>query len=165
MGIVSGFEYDLFVSYAHANNQDVSDKQRGWVTELHDELSKALWQEMRAKPEIWRDEGGLDGKQVHGAIREAVESSAVFLAVVSRSYLDSEYCCDKELRSFVEFKHPVFPLVLRNHKRVVAVVYDSEPDCPRSAWSNTWSTASELVDAPCATFCVTDPSTSARRRY
>ena len=165
MGIVSDFQYDLFISYAHANNQKLSEQDRGWVTELDDVLRKALLEELHAKPEIWRDAGGLDGKQVHGAIKTAVESSAVFLAVVSGAYLESEYCCDKELRAFIEYKHPVFPLVVRNHKRLVVVVYDSEEDTPRSGWAAKWPVASELRDAPCAVFCEKDDATGARLRH
>jgi hypothetical protein len=165
MGIVQDFEYDVFISYTHANNQPVSERQPGWVTELHDVLEKALWEEMRAKPKIWRDESGLDGRQVHGEIKSAIEGSAVLLAVVSGAYLESEYCCDKELRAFLEYRHPVFPLVVRHHKRVVVVVYDAEEVTPRPTWANKYPLAAELVDAPCANFCVRDPATGDRMRY
>ena len=39
-GIVPGFQYDLFISYAHANNQ------YGWITEFQEDLSNLLWERM-----------------------------------------------------------------------------------------------------------------------
>jgi hypothetical protein len=165
MGIVPNFDYDIFISYAHANNQKIAVADRGWVTDLHDVLSDKLLEEMHVRPTIWRDQGGLDGKQVHEGIRDALHGSAVFVAVVSGAYLESEYCCDKELREFAAYKHPAFPLIVRGHKRLVAVVYDAEEETPRARWADTWAPAAELVDAPCATFCLKDAATGERRRY
>ena len=90
MSIVPDFAYDVFISYAHVNDQRIAEDDQGWVTDLHDVLSKKLLEEMRVRPKIWRDEGGLDGKQIHQGIEAALQSSAVFLAVVSAAYLESE---------------------------------------------------------------------------
>ena len=84
MSIVADFSYDLFISYAHANDQRIAEDDNGWVTDLHDVLAKKLWEEMRVKPHIWRDEGGLDGKQVHQGIEDALKSSAVVVPFPSR---------------------------------------------------------------------------------
>jgi hypothetical protein len=127
MSIVPDFAYDVFISYAHVNDQRIAEDDHGWVTDLHDVLSKKLLEEMRVRPKIWRDEGGLDGKQIHQGIEEALRSSAVFLAVVSAAYLESEYC-DRELQAFVGQPAGRFPLTVRGHKRLVTVGYDSEDD-------------------------------------
>ena len=164
MSIVPDFSYDLFISYAHANDQRIAEEDNGWVTDLHDVLAKKLWEEMRAKPRIWRDEGGLDGKQVHQGIEDGLKSSAVFLAVVSAAYLESEYC-RKELAAFVQHGQTRFPLVVRTHKRLVTAVYDSEEEVPRSNWASISPAAAELVDAPSVSFCQVDPATGRRRRY
>ena len=97
-------------------------------------LSKKLLEEMRVRPKIWRDEGGLDGREVHQGIEEALHSSAVFLAVVSAAYLESEYC-NRELHSFLQQPATRFPLIVRGHKRLVTVVYDSEEELPRGGWA------------------------------
>src|SRR5215207_10038656 len=163
MSIVPDFAYDVFVSYAHVNDQRIAEEDHGWVTDLHDVLSKKLLEEMRVRPEIWRDEGGLDGKQVHQGIEEALRSSAVFVAVVSAAYLESEYC-DRELNAFVEQPAPRFPLIVRGHKRLVTVVYDSEEELPRARWAVARASAAHLIDAPSVIFCRTDPATSRRQR-
>ena len=64
MSIVPDFAYDVFISYAHVNDQRIAEEDQGWVTDLHDVLSKKLLEEMRVRPKIWRDEGGLDGREV-----------------------------------------------------------------------------------------------------
>lgn len=164
MSIVPDFAYDLFISYAHVNDQRIADDDDGWVTDLHDVLSKKLLEEMRVKPRIWRDEGGLDGKQVHQGIEEALRSSAVFLAVVSAAYLESEYC-NRELNAFVGQPPSRFPLIVRGHKRVVTAVYDSEEELPRDGWATSRPGAMQLIDAPSASFCLTDQATSRRQRF
>lgn len=164
MSIVPDFAYDVFISYAHVNDQRIAEDDQGWVTDLHDVLSKKLLEEMRVRPKIWRDEGGLDGKQIHQGIEAALQSSAVFLAVVSAAYLESEYC-DRELQAFVGQQAARFPLTVRGHKRLVTVVYDSEEELPRDGWPAARPSAAQLLDAPSAIFCETDPATSRRQRF
>jgi hypothetical protein len=142
-GIVPGFKYDLFISYAHANNQ------YRWITEFQEDLSNLLWEQLPAKPTIWWDTEGLDGQAVHVGIKDAVYESAVFVPIVSIAYLNSGYCVPNELNPFKDFKHPVFPLVVGTCKRIVVVGYDTEADCPRNTWPEV------LHDAPFASFCDT----------
>jgi hypothetical protein len=52
MSIAPDFADDLFISYAHVNDQRIADDDDGWVTDLHDILSKKLLEEMRVKPKI-----------------------------------------------------------------------------------------------------------------
>src|SRR5437773_8308726 len=114
-GIVPGFQYDLFISYAHANNQ------YGWITEFQEDLSNLLWEQLGSQPRIWWDTPGLDGQAVHEGIRQAVYESAVFVPISSIAYLASAYCGPFELQPFATFQHPVFPLVVGTYKRIVVV--------------------------------------------
>jgi len=140
-GIVPGFEYDLFISYAHANNQ------YAWITDFQSDLANLLWEQLGAQPRIWWDARGLDGQAVHDGIREAVYVSAVFVPIVSIAYLASDYCGPLELDPFASFKHRAFPLVVGTLKRIVVVGYDTEADCPRSTWPTV------LHDAPFTSYC------------
>jgi len=94
-GFVPGFEYDIFVSYAH-----LDDKHSGWVKAfecaLEARLAVALGQEIK----IWRDPK-LDGMdKFNETIATTIQQSALFAAVVSPSYLNSDYC-KKELSCFL----------------------------------------------------------------
>jgi hypothetical protein len=142
-GIVPDFQYDLFISYSHANNR------YGWVTNFQEDLTNLLWEQLGAQPRIWWDQPGLDGQAVHAGIREAVYQSAVFVPVTSIAFLASEYCIPFELNPFATFQHPAFPLVVGTCKRIVVIGYDTEGDCPRSTWPEV------LHDAPFVSFCDT----------
>jgi hypothetical protein len=62
VGFCQDFKYDLFISYAHLNNQKPGSQDQGWVTDLHETLRVRLAEKLYVQPAIWRDTGGLDGK-------------------------------------------------------------------------------------------------------
>jgi hypothetical protein len=97
---VPGFEHDIFVSYAHVDNLS-SERGPGWVDEFHEALRNKLATRVGriGRLRIWRDPS-LDGSQVFGeALKNRIESCAVFLALTSKGYLESDYCL-QELRWF-----------------------------------------------------------------
>src|SRR5262249_30994575 len=120
MAIVPTFEWDIFISYAHVDNLQVADEDKGWVTDFHDTLFKLLWQETRQKPTIWRDERGLDGRQADPAIAAALTRSAVLVVVLSPAYVESTYCL-AEARDFCAQRHPAFNLLVQGFSRIVVV--------------------------------------------
>ncbi|SMF93387.1 TIR domain-containing protein [Methylomagnum ishizawai] len=92
----------IFVSYAHADNQLFDAGTKGWITEFVDKLEKAIgmkpggnnakcWIDYRLEPQRKVDEALL------GHIRE----SRFILAFMSPRYLESEWCA-KEMHAFVE---------------------------------------------------------------
>src|SRR5579884_1754980 len=127
MGFCQDFQYDVFVSYAHLNNQALGLHEQGWVTNLEDVLRVKLSEKIFKKPEIWRDNGGLDGKLIDDGIKAALENSAVFLAIVSGAFLNSTYCCPVELGAFQTSK---FPVKVREYSRIVVAAYDSLVEIP-----------------------------------
>ncbi len=90
MAFVPGFEYDIFVSYAHADNED------GWVNHVVEELRNRLKQ-LTAPDElsIWFDPklGGADAGE------SAVKSAALLLAILSPQAMASGFC-RREWHSF-----------------------------------------------------------------
>jgi len=139
-----GFDYDIFISYAHLNNEKAASLDKGWVTDLHETLGVKLAEKLYVRPAIWRDDGGLDGKMLSEGIGQALENSAVFLAVVSGAFLASKYCVPIEL---ARFHHPRFPLVIRGHSRIVTVAYEGSTETPRARWPP------ELREVPSVPFC------------
>lgn len=101
MAFVPNYQYDLFISYAHVDNQLLPGETEGWITRFHGYLSILLSQrvgKMNAV-KIWRDPN-LDGSELFDSVIEnRIRNSALFLALTSTGYLDSEYC-RKELEEF-----------------------------------------------------------------
>jgi hypothetical protein len=125
MPYCQGFDYDVFLSYAHRNNWDK------WVTDLHEVLKLRLAEALYQDAAIWRDDGGLDGKLVDEGIQAALANSAVFVAVVSGAYLNSKYCCDIELPAF---RHPHFPNKIREYSRILSIAYEIPEEKPVESW-------------------------------
>lgn len=99
----SGYDYDIFISYAHNDNYGFGERP-GWVDVFEDWLFN--WLNKRrglTDLKIWRDKERMHGNTVFDdAIQNALDSSAVFLALTSHNYLKSDYC-RKELRRFHEY--------------------------------------------------------------
>ena len=155
MAIVPTFEWDLFISYAHVDNLQIADEDRGWVTDFHDTLFKRLWQELRQKPAIWRDERGLDGRRADPAIAAALTRSAVLVVVLSPAFVESAYCL-AEARDFCAQRHPAFDLLVQGFSRIVVVAL---PTTGRGALPP------QVAAAPVVEFSSADPATGACTRF
>ena len=93
---VPGFRNDVFISYCHDDNISTSEDRRGWVSDFGDRLKVRLKQLLGRPVEVWRDEKKLGGDHaLDDEIQSQIESSAVFLAVVTPLYLNSRYCTDE----------------------------------------------------------------------
>ena len=49
------FEKDIFISYAHLDDEVLTEGDKGWISEFHKALEVRLGQLLGAKPVIWRD--------------------------------------------------------------------------------------------------------------
>jgi hypothetical protein len=97
MNCINGYTYDIFISYAHIDNQ--SD---GWIERFYKKLSPLLAQRVGRmdKVKIWWDSKKLDGSiMFDDSIREGIKHSAIMICLLSPGYLASEYC-KKELELF-----------------------------------------------------------------
>jgi hypothetical protein len=99
MAYVLDFDFDVFVSYAHQDNEGESP----WISTLVKHLEVETRQRLGAKDlRIWRDDR-LDGNHpVTPEIMQAVRRAATLLVIMSPSYLASEWC-SKERNVFLEF--------------------------------------------------------------
>ena len=103
MGFINTYKYDIFISYSHLDNKkQIYDKNFGWVDIFHRQLQIYLDSQFGDTIKIWRDER-LDGnEQFDDSIKEKIESTAIFLSLVSKGYLNSDYCL-KELELFYNY--------------------------------------------------------------
>jgi len=87
MTYVPGYDHDVFVSYAHLDNQG----EPAWVTNLVRHLETEVKQRLGTKDlRIWIDHN-LDGNHpLTPDIMQAIRRSATILPIVSPSYIESE---------------------------------------------------------------------------
>jgi hypothetical protein len=96
MGYLAQFKNDLFVSYRRVSNET----QDNWVDVFCKALQASL-RELVGDVTIWRDQEQLrTGQPWRKEVAEALDGAAIFLAIISRTYLDSDECL-KELDHFL----------------------------------------------------------------
>ncbi|MEM9264862.1 MAG: toll/interleukin-1 receptor domain-containing protein [Cyanobacteria bacterium P01_F01_bin.13] len=95
------FDKDLFISYAHIDNQSLMPEEEGWISTFHKALEIRLSQIRGVAPRIWRDLK-LDGNDYFGdAILETLSSSGLLVSILSPRYLKSKWCM-RELQTFCQ---------------------------------------------------------------
>lgn len=86
MAYVPGFDYDLFISYSHAD-------EREWVAIFEQNLRESLGRELGVKISIWQDVKEIRvAEDWKSEIEEGIKRSAAFLTIVSPSYRTSRWC-------------------------------------------------------------------------
>ena len=96
MGYLPQFKNDLFISYRRTSNEG----QDPWVDNFCASV-RAQLRDLVGDVQMWRDTAELRaGDAWRPEIAEAVESTGIFLAVISRTYFDSDEC-RKELDRFL----------------------------------------------------------------
>ena len=92
--IISGFEYDIFVSYRHNDN-----KYDGWVSEFVEKLKQELDATLKDKLTVYFDknpqEGLLETHQVHASLKGKIKS-LILIPIVSQTYCDTNSFAWKE---------------------------------------------------------------------
>src|ERR1700760_787191 len=101
MAYIKGYEYDIFISYCHIDNEESNARNTGWVERFYNELTVLLRRSIGTRDiSIWWDSRRLDGSIVFDdAIDEALKRSAILICLNSPSFLHSAYC-RKELETF-----------------------------------------------------------------
>jgi len=96
MGYLPQFKNDLFISYRRASNEGPDP----WVDKFCDSVRASL-RDLVGDVQMWRDTAELRaGDAWRPEIAEAVDSAGIFLALISRTYFDSDEC-RKELDRFL----------------------------------------------------------------
>ena len=115
------FENHIFISYAHVDNKPTADDE-GWITRFHKSLESYLSTNLGRDASIWRDDK-LQGNDIFGdEIIKQFLKTAVLVSVLSRRYLESDWCI-REMREFcriVETKNP--GLIIDDKARVFNVM-------------------------------------------
>jgi hypothetical protein len=109
----SPIEHDLFLSYAHTDQE--------WVNALREQLSERLKIRLGPDCQIWQDVKHLrTGDKITEELYKAIRASAAFVAIISRHY-PTEWC-EKELRAFLEEAKKEDGLETGGHGRLLKVI-------------------------------------------
>jgi hypothetical protein len=109
MSLVSGFKHDVFVSYAHFDNEEDAQGVR-WVSRFQLDLKNALRQRLGKDPEVFFDSRSFEASDRVDFLVENVRQSAVFVAVLSPSYVARDFTI-KELQAFCQSGSDGSPVV------------------------------------------------------
>jgi hypothetical protein len=103
MAYVSGYQHDVFVSYAHVDNEPLGDVDHGWISLLVQNIQTAVDRKLGRKGscDIWMDYRLRKNEPFTPNIMDAVGKSATLLVVLSQGYLESPWC-ERERKTFRE---------------------------------------------------------------
>ena len=125
MAYVPGYNYDIFISFTHQDNDRLPGLEHGWVDEFHQQLENQLKRRRQLDGlRIWRD------RELHGntdfdiAIENKIDSVALFLVLHSRAQRKSDYC-RKELDWFTTKYRD--SMLVGEQRRVFNVLLDNFP--------------------------------------
>lgn len=113
------WDYDVFISYAHEDNQPVPPEIDGWVDQFEKTLTAYLGRTAGDPPKIWRDPVLERSADLNAKLREHLTRSATLLCILSRSYIRSKYCLAELQQFLAEFG---------DHERVFKVVTATLPN-------------------------------------
>jgi hypothetical protein len=102
MAYVAGYEHDIFISYAHVDNEPLVGAAEGWVTTLVRTLETVLRQKLgdrEHKLSVWMDHELAGHRPFGDDIQNALERTATLLVIMSPGYLSSDWC-SKERETF-----------------------------------------------------------------
>lgn len=145
MAYTPGFDYDIFISFSHRDNAlrpDQGRESEGWVEGFARYLE--YWLDKRRGLQglkIWIDKGRLTGAtEFDERIKNDLSRTALFLALHSWNYRDSDYC-QQELDWFVEAaKSQPAGLTVGGQRRLFNVTINR---IPYQEWTETdhWTAA------------------------
>lgn len=126
------FEKDVFISYAHIDDESLIENQKGWIADLHRALEIRLAQLLGRRPVIWRDPS-LQGNHIFDRqITDQFEKVAIMISVLSPRYVKSDWCL-RELNEYYAVCQKNIGLTIRNNSRIFKVIktpvrFDQQPE-------------------------------------
>ena len=83
---------DVFISYAHIDNESLTEGQKGWISQFHRTLEVRLRQLMGENPKVWRDQKLMGNDVFDETLVDQFSTARVMVSVVSPRYVKSEWC-------------------------------------------------------------------------
>jgi hypothetical protein len=99
MSFVPGYKNDVFISYAHIDNDPFISGKQGWVDNFEEMLHKLVRGKSGEEVVFFRDPKLRRYGEFADQLMEELSQSAAFLCILSPRYLKSE-SCRRELQEF-----------------------------------------------------------------
>lgn len=115
------FEKDVFISYAHIDDEPLVEGQKGWISEFHRSLEIRLAQLLGKKPVIWRDPKLQGNDHFADEIVDQLPGIALLVSVLSPRYVKSAWCV-KEVTQFCEVSKRNIGVRVKNKSRIFKII-------------------------------------------
>lgn len=99
MAYLPNFDEDVFISYAHNDDDVYAQEPWGWVTRLHQDLEQRVRNYLGSDIRFWRDCEIRNNEDFSNKIFRRLARTATLLSVLSPSFLQREWC-KRELDAF-----------------------------------------------------------------
>lgn len=120
MGYLPPFEEDVFISYAHLDDDTLPRERRSWVAQLDYDLKQLVAAKLREDPAVWRDPDVRGNEDFETVISQSLARAATLLCVMSPTFLDGKWC-QRELEEFVSSAERNFGLQVGAKNRIFKV--------------------------------------------
>ncbi|MDN3723569.1 toll/interleukin-1 receptor domain-containing protein [Aequorivita sp. SDUM287046] len=131
MALIPGYEYDIFISYVHADNESETFGEDGWIDQFYKYLDTKLNKHSK-DIKIWWDSKNLDRSEVFdNSIAEAIDKSAIMICLYSRLYPQSDYCLKELDHFYTKANKEEVGLIVGNRSRIIPVFMSN---IPHSNW-------------------------------
>ncbi len=115
------FPTDIFISYAHIDDESLIQNQKGWISEFHRALDIRLAQLLGRRPVIWRDDS-LQGNHVFDKqIVDQFSKVAIMISIITPRYVKSDWCI-KEVDEFYSTCQTNIGITVSNKSRIFKVI-------------------------------------------
>jgi hypothetical protein len=115
------FEHDLFISYAHLDNQAPFEGELGWITNFSRALKIRVGQLTGSNPRLWRDPELRGNDEFAEVLIEQVSKVAALVTILSPRYIQSEWCL-RELSTFWEAANSSTGVKIDGKSRIFKVI-------------------------------------------
>lgn len=112
---------DLFISYAHIDNQPLPPEEVGWISTFHQSLEAFISMRLGESVNIWRDDK-LRGNDIFDEeIVDQFKDTKILVSILSPRYVQSEWC-SKEVAEFCRAAADDSGLMVENKSRLMKII-------------------------------------------
>jgi hypothetical protein len=120
------YEDEIFISYAHIDDEALAEGQKGWVKLLDERLRKRLAQLLGEPAKIWRDPKLQGNDEFSEILVQKIAKVALLVSILLPRYLKSEWCL-RELDEFCRNAASQGGVTIDGKSRVFKVVKTFTP--------------------------------------